>query len=69
MSRSGGIIEYVLPNPLSFPSFITLGPDGEITEYEIPTASAEPHGIAISSSGEIWFAEECDKIGRLRVSG
>lgn len=40
---------------------------GEITEYPIPTQNAEPHGIASGPDGAIWFAEECNKIGRLSL--
>lgn len=40
--------------------------DGKINEYEIPTSSAEPHGIACDPNGDIWFALECNKIGRIR---
>ena len=32
-----------------------------------PHPSAEPHGIAVDSGGEVWFAEECDQIGRFIV--
>ncbi len=40
---------------------------GEMTEYSIPTQNAEPHGIVLGSDGAIWFAEECNKIGRLSL--
>ncbi|WP_460074592.1 virginiamycin B lyase family protein, partial [Priestia megaterium] len=39
--------------------------NGEITEYPIPTANAEPHGIVVGSDQALWFAEECNKLGRL----
>ena len=32
-----------------------------------PYPSAEPHGITVDSGGEVWFAEECDQIGRFTI--
>ncbi len=48
------------PNPIGC---ITV--DGQITEYPIPTEEAEPHRIILAPDGAIWFAEECNQIGRL----
>ncbi|MBD8499589.1 hypothetical protein IFO66_14935 [Paenibacillus sp. CAU 1523] len=41
---------------------------GAITEFLIPKQNAEPHGLAICSKGNIWFAEQCDQIGRLVIN-
>lgn len=37
-------------------------------EYPIPTANSEPHGMVLGPDGAIWFAEECNQIGRIVIS-
>lgn len=38
---------------------------GNFTEYSLPTQDAKPHAIVSGKEGELWFTEECGKIGQL----
>lgn len=45
-----------------------LTSDQTIEEYTINTPHAEPHGIGCDNDGTVWFALECNKIGKLKLS-